>query len=169
MPAWVYSDLERWHYLSFLKSNETLQMLRSIQVQSLDAAKIAALLHVIQNDLGFYLHQSVQAAKVALSAETEGRFLFQDYAIRIDAVVARHEFEQWIEDDLQKIHGCIDRLLSRTGIGSADIDRVFLTGGSSLVPAVRHIFEARFGARKISSGSEFTSVAKGLALRALEA
>jgi hypothetical chaperone protein len=45
---------------------------------------------------------------------------------------------------------------------------VFLTGGSSLVPAVRGIFEKRFGSDKISSGSEFTSVARGLALRALE-
>ena len=168
MPAWVYSDLERWHYLSFLKSNETLQMLRSIQAQSLDREKIAALLHVIQNDLGFYLHQSVQAAKVALSSEMAGRFRFQDYRLRIDAAIRRNVFEQWIEEELQKIHGCIERLLFRTGMESSDVDRVFLTGGSSLVPAVRHIFEKRFGTGKISSGSEFTSVARGLALRALE-
>jgi hypothetical chaperone protein len=169
MPAWVYSDLERWHYLSFLKSNDTLQMLRSIQAQSLEPAKVAALLHVVQNDLGFYLHQSVQAAKVALSSEMAGRFFFQDYGLRIEADVQRQEFEQWIEEELRRIHGCVDRLLSRTGIEASNVDRVFLTGGSSLVPAVRHIFEERFGTRKISSGSEFTSVAKGLALRALEA
>src|SRR5437867_13183438 len=125
MPAWVYSDLERSHYLSFLKSNETLQMLRSIQAQSLEPPKIAALLHVIQNDLGFYLHQSVQAAKVALSAETAARFVFQDYGLRIDSAVGRREFEEWIEDDLQKVRSCIDRLLSRTGIESSDVDRVF--------------------------------------------
>jgi hypothetical chaperone protein len=46
------------------------------------------------------------------------------------------------------------------------VDRVFLTGGSSLVPAVRRIFEDRFGAERVQTGDEFTSVARGLALRA---
>jgi hypothetical chaperone protein len=46
------------------------------------------------------------------------------------------------------------------------VDKVFLTGGSSFVPAVRRIFEERFGAARIQSGNEFTSVARGLALKA---
>ena len=54
-----------------------------------------------------------------------------------------------------------------TGLDAREVDRVFLTGGSSLVPAVRKIFEDRFDAQRIAGGSEFTSVAKGLALRAL--
>jgi hypothetical chaperone protein len=82
--------------------------------------------------------------------------------------VKRTTFEGWIGEDLKKIRGCVDRLLNATSTTPADIDRVFLTGGSSLVPSVRKIFEERFGAEKISSGSEFTSVAKGLALRAAE-
>jgi hypothetical chaperone protein len=45
---------------------------------------------------------------------------------------------------------------------------VFLTGGSSLVPAVRAIFADRFGADKLSAGGEFISVASGLAHRARE-
>jgi len=168
MPAWVYSDLERWHYLSFLKSADTLQMLRSIESHSLEPKKIGALLHVVEGDLGFYLHQSVQATKSALSRDESGHFLFEDYSVRVEASVKRTAFEKWIKEELQKIRGCVDRLLEKTGVAASDIDRVFLTGGSSLVPAVRRIFEERFGAERISSGSEFTSVARGLALRALE-
>lgn len=44
------------------------------------------------------------------------------------------------------------------------IDRVFLTGGSSLIPAIRGLFERRFGAARIASGGELTSIAHGLAL-----
>jgi len=51
----------------------------------------------------------------------------------------------------------------------AGADRVFLTGGSSFVPAVRRIFTRRFGKDRIHSGNESTSVAHGLALRAGEA
>ena len=42
------------------------------------------------------------------------------------------------------------------------MDRVFLTGGSSFVPAVRRIFERRFGLERIEAGNEFVSIANGL-------
>jgi len=44
------------------------------------------------------------------------------------------------------------------------VDRVFLTGGTAFVPAVRRLFEQRFGAGKLAGGGEFVSVAEGLAL-----
>jgi hypothetical chaperone protein len=166
MPEWIYSDLERWHYLSFLKTSDTIQMLRSIQLHSFEPEKINALLHIVQNDLGFYLHRSVQEMKAELSSEDIGTFAFEDHVLQMRGRVKRTTFENWIGDDLQHIREAVDRLLQRTNIGNGEVDRVFLTGGSSLVPAVRRIFQERFGAQKISSGNEFTSVAKGLALRA---
>lgn len=167
VPEWIYSDLSRWHYLSFLKSSDTIEMLRGIRSQSLDPERIAALLHIVQNDLGFYLHQAVQSMKVELSSELAGSFVFEDHVVRMNGKVKRSSFEKWIEPDLEKIRECVERLLHSTGLDARDVDRVFLTGGSSLVPAVRKIFEDRFDTQRISGGSEFTSVAKGLALRAL--
>jgi len=168
VPAWVYSDLERWHYLSLLKSPDTIQMLRSIRYHSFEPAKIEALLHVIQNDLGFYLHRSVQRTKSDLSSQHDTLFDFDDGLVRIAAPLARKQFEEWIDEELTRIRECAESLLANAGISAADVDHVFLTGGSSLVPAVRRIFESIFGAGKLTSGSEFTSVAQGLALRALE-
>ena len=144
MPEWIYSDLSRWHYLSFLKSNETIEMLRGISSQSLDPERIVALLHIVQNDLGFYLHQAVQAMKVALSSEMVGSFVFDDHVVEMNGRVKRATFETWIEPDLEKIRGCVERLLESTGIAPRNIDRIFLTGGSSLVPSVRRVFEDRF-------------------------
>jgi hypothetical chaperone protein len=167
MPEWIYTDLSRWHYLSFLKSAETVEMLRGIRSQSFDPERIEGLLHIVQNDLGFYLHQAVQAMKVELSTEQVGSFIFEDHVVQMNGRVKRSSFEKWIEPDLEKIRACVERLLHATAIASHDIDRVFLTGGSSLVPAVRRIFEDQFDAGRISGGNEFTSVAKGLALRAL--
>ena len=60
----------------------------------------------------------------------------------------------------------IDSLIATSGVGAADVDMVFLTGGSSFVPAVPRIFEKRFGAARIRTGKQFTSVARGLALKA---
>jgi hypothetical chaperone protein len=58
--------------------------------------------------------------------------------------------------------------MGAVGLETGAIDSVFLTGGSSFVPAVRRIFVERFGAERIRMGDEFTSVARGLAVRALD-
>ena len=166
VPTWVYRKLERWHYLSLLRAKDVIDMLKSVQAQALEPDRIAALLHLIQNNLGYRLHQSVQQLKCALSGQPAARFHFEDGDAYIDATVKRSEFEDWIGGELAEIAGCVDGILANTGLAPQDVDRVFLTGGTSFVPAVRRIFETRFGAAKISNGNEFTSVARGLALRA---
>jgi len=167
-PAWIYAKLERWHHLSFLKSKETMDILRSIRARSLDAGKIDSLIQLIQEDLGFYLHSAVQRTKLELSSREATIFSFQVPGISISQLVTRRQFENWIEEELHSIANCVDRLLTRVGVTSAEVDKVFLTGGSSFVPAVRKIFEARFGAGRLVVGGEFTSVAMGLALRSLD-
>jgi hypothetical chaperone protein len=123
---------------------------------------------VIQNDLGFYLHRSIQTTKAALSSQDDSFFQFIDAFVQIEVPLPRIQFEAWIDDELTKIRGCAERLLAHSSVSPSDIDHVFLTGGSSLVPAVRRIFESIFGGQKLTGGSEFTSVAQGLALLALE-
>ena len=66
--------------------------------------------------------------------------------------------------ELAALSGTVERLLRDTGIEAGRIDHVFLTGGTSFVPAVRRLFEALFGAGKVRGGGEFVSVAEGLAL-----
>ncbi|HEV2961043.1 MAG TPA: Hsp70 family protein [Candidatus Angelobacter sp.] len=168
VPSWVYSKLERWHHLSLLRAKEVTDMLRSVHAQALEPKKIAALLDLIQEDLGYHLHRAVQKVKSELSEKPGATFCFSEGSVDLQAVVERVSFERWISDELQQIEGCIDSLLLSCGVKPGDIDMVFLTGGSSFVPAVRKIFETRFGADCIRAGNEFTSVARGLALKASE-
>jgi hypothetical chaperone protein len=81
--------------------------------------------------------------------------------------VERSSFEGWIAEELGQIEWCVDKLMADSGASPKDVDMVFLTGGTSLVPAVRRIFDTRFGADRIRTGNEFTSVARGLALKAI--
>jgi hypothetical chaperone protein len=168
MPNWPYTKLEHWHHLSFLKSKENMDALRSLRAQSLEPEKIDSLIMLVTEDLGFQLHSAVQRTKYELSNLEESQFRFEAPGIHITNRVTRKEFERWIADELHKIAHCLDDVLQRASLTPAAIDRVFLTGGSSFVPSVREIFEKRFGRERISGGSEFTSVAQGLALRAHE-
>lgn len=165
-PAWVYAKLERWHHLSFLRTNAVMNLLNGCRAIALEPEKIDALIHLIKEDLGYHLHRSVQKVKYDLSAHPAATFHFSDGVIDVEANVQRTDFEEWISEELSQIETCVDSLASSTGVGPRDVDMVFLTGGSSFVPAVRRIFESRFGAERIRSGNEFTSVARGLALKA---
>jgi len=167
VPNWVYVKLERWHHLSFLRTRPVLNMLHSTKAEAFEPDKIDALIRLIEEDLGYHLHAAVQRVKFRLSEATEAEFCFVDGGLEIRARVSRPEFEQWIDGEVGTIAGCVDSLLQKCGVNSRDVDMVFLTGGSSFVPAVRRIFDTRFGGR-VRSGNEFTSVARGLALKAAE-
>lgn len=169
VPVWIYSHLEKWHHLSLLKGKDVTSILHSVKAQALEPAKIEALMELIGEDLGYRLHRSVQRAKFDLSGAHSAAFRFSEHGIDLAAEITRAAFESWIAEDLARIEACIDGLLARAGVQPSAVDRVFLTGGTSLVPAVRRIFASRFGEDRLRSGHEFTSVARGLALMAASA
>jgi hypothetical chaperone protein len=167
VPAWFYEHLERWHYLSFLKTPKTMATLQQLGLQALEPHKIEALQHVVEADLGYDLFQAVERTKCTLSDQHASPFVFDDPPVGITGEVQRAAFEEWIGRDIEAITHCVDRLLSRCGVAASDVDSVFLTGGSAFVPAVRHVFAQRFGTARLRGGEELTAVAKGLALHAL--
>lgn len=168
VPAWLYGHLRRWHYLSFLKSRDTQRLLARVMQGSLAPALIERLITLIEEDLGLALHRGVEGCKVRLTAAELDRVQL-DEGMGLDVAVARADFERWIEEDLVDIDATLADVLARAGIEAGAVDRVFATGGSSLVPAVRGRLAARFGAHKVVGGEELTSVAWGLAVRARHA
>lgn len=165
VPNWPFARLEHWHHLSFLKSNENMEAMRAMRARAIEPDKIDLFIMLVTEDLGFQLHRAVQNAKNELSVKQEAMFSFRVPGIQVSQRVTRIQFEEWISDELHVIATCVDRMLESCGVKAADIDRVFLTGGTAFVPAVRDIFKRRFGRQRLVGGSEFTSVAKGLALR----
>src|SRR5262245_1208740 len=166
VPLWLYDRVERWEQLSFLKSRETSELLRTLRHEALEPEKIDALVHLIEDDLGFALHGAIETTKHALSAAGSAGFALTALPIALRADVARGAFERWIAGEVGAIADCVDRLLDASGVSPRDVATVFLTGGSSFVPAVRQVFADRFGAGRLRGGEELTTVATGLALRA---
>ncbi len=164
VPAWPYARLRRWHHLSFLKAPETMRLLERVQRGALEPERVARLVRVVEDDLGLPLHQAVERAKMALSTGDAGDLELA--ALGLHSPIARDDFEHWIAAELAAVDEVVGAVLSAAGVDAREVDRVFATGGSSLVPAVRRLLAARFGPHKLVGGDELTSVARGLALRA---
>ncbi len=164
VPPEYYSSFARWHRLSLMRTPRTLRDIEQVMRAAAYPERLAALLTLIRDELGYELYRAVSGVKAALSRAGSAvlQFRYEDFVI--DAAIARADFERWIAPDIARIAGTVDAALRQSGLSDSGIDRVFLTGGTALVPAVRRIFDTRFGADRVTGGGEFVSVAEGLAL-----
>ena len=145
-----------------------MAVLRQVKNQASEPDKVAALIQIISENLGYALYRAVESTKVELTVNEGAEFLFAYGGININDTLERWRFESWIQEDIQNIATCVKTLISQHNVNYSDIGSVFLTGGSSFVPYVRRFFAKTFGSHKLKGGEELTTVAKGLALRALE-
>jgi hypothetical chaperone protein len=169
IPARYYAAFARWEQLALLRASKDMRDIRGLTRTALEPQKIARLVEILDHNHGYRLYQAVSRLKETLSDESEAVFCFEAGEVRIEKPVRRAEFDGWIAPELAAIGAAADEALARAGLAPSEIDKVFLTGGSSFMPAVRRLFEDRFGAAKLESGGELVSIATGLALIGREA
>ena len=165
IPQHYHASFARWHQLAMLKTPEHL---REFERLNRSPEKIGYFLEVIRNDWGFNIYRVVAEAKARLSTAQRTDFRLRLGDLVIEQEITRENFEGWITDDIARIAQAVDSLLVTEGVSVGDIDSVFLTGGSSFIPAVRRVFADRFGAQRLADGENFQSVAYGLARIGLE-
>ena len=168
VPNRWYAAFARWDQLALMRASRDMREIRKLARDAVEPEKIERLIEVLDENYGYRLYRAVSKLKEALSFEPQAEFRFEAGSIEIAAPVARAEFEGWITPELHLIEGAVDRALANAGLPPEGVDRVFLTGGSSLVPAVRAIFHRRFAADRIETGAELESIAAGLALMGRE-
>ena len=168
IPNRYYSTFARWDQLALMRASRDMREIRKLVREAVEPDKIARLVETLDENYGYLLYRSVSRLKEALSRDTSAQFRFEAGSIEIVRDVKRTEFEGWIAPELGLIETAVDEALAEAGLQPGQIDRIFLTGGSSLVPAVRAIFHRRFDPARIESGSELESIASGLALMGRE-
>ena len=160
MPPDLMNKLLAWHRLSFIKDRGTLELLGRMLHTSDDVPAIRALKDLVVHNLGYHVFRAIEAAKVRLSTETKAVIEFTDGEIRLEEPLTRAELERFAAPLLAGLGKCVDDVHARAG--SVLVDSVFLTGGSSQMPAVRRLFEERFGPERVRTRDAFSSVAEGL-------
>ncbi len=164
IPGGYFADFGDWSRLALMRNRRTLDELHRLKKDAIDPVPIGRMIALIEHEQGFPLYDAVGQVKRALSGAEVAQFHFDGGGVSISAEVRRADFERWIADDLRRIEATLETVLGDAGVQATDIDRVFLTGGSSLIPAIRGTFERRFGEHRIATGGELTSIAHGLAL-----
>lgn len=164
IPAEFYAGFARWHRLSLMRAPRTLRAIEEVARTATHPDRLRQLITLIEDGLGYALYQAVSGAKAALSGAEETVLRFRHKEFDVEQRLTRTEFETWIAPDLARMAATVDQALRDADLPPAAVDRVFLTGGTAFVPAVRRLFAERFGADRLEGGGEFVSVAEGLAL-----
>jgi len=168
IPNRYYSAFARWDQLALMRASRDMREIRSLVRDAVEPEKIARLVETLDENYGYRLYRSVSRLKEDLSVQDAALFEFEAGSISLKGGVRRETFERWIAPELALIERAVDEALASADLPPERIDRVFLTGGSSLVPAVRAIFHRRFDGDRIETGAELESIASGLALMGRE-
>jgi hypothetical chaperone protein len=154
--------LTNWAVTYLLNQNRyTAQVADMIAAGGPAAAKFARLRDHITHNLGYGVFQAIKDAKARLSDAAATDLDVPDLDVHVR--LTRSRFEAIIAPQLAQVAAAVDAALARSGLPAGAIDCVIRTGGSSLIPAVRDILEARFPGRVVEH-DPFTSVAAGLAI-----
>lgn len=168
VPNNIYENLKNWYSISLLKTESFSNTLERLAYRHSNPKTLTSLKSLVYNNLGFYLYEEIERAKISLTDNLNEQISFNQKDIKIHEKIIRVELEKIIETDLKDILELIDNSLEKVNLSTNDIDVVATTGGSSLIPVINQLLQNKFGKEKMKSTDAFTSVSTGLAYRAHE-
>ena len=167
VPVHIFRIISRWDQIHFLKTTKYREELRYYLRSSNNPLAIRRLIKLVEENLGLFVARAVERAKIELSTAEIGRITYEKDKLRLHEELTRGQFNGYVAEWLSAIGAAVEETLRLAGIDDPGVDAVFMTGGSSTVPAVRSILESRFSSEVlVRDNRQFDSVAEGLALSA---
>ncbi len=166
LPLRPYHDLATWHRIVFLYNQKCLDTLGDIRRSAVSPHLVDRLIGIVEKRQGHLLAAIVEDAKIDLSGQDRAGIDLSFVEPDLAAIADIGRFQQDIASELRAMVGAIDQCVRLAGIAPAEIDAVFLTGGSTMMPVIHRACVAAAPHARIVEGDRFGSVGLGLALDA---
>lgn len=171
MPTALSRLLPKWHHHAFLRERATWNFILVLRKELVDPEQtplLENLITLVEENLGYRLHLSVEDLKLELSSQDSKGFQFKSYPIDIHFDVKRKEFEEIIHPSLDIIGTTATETCRIGKIKPSEVERLQFTGGTSKVPIIREHLTSLFPNATVVDQDTFTAVAEGLALSGRE-
>jgi hypothetical chaperone protein len=163
MPNAIYHQLATWATINFAYTYRNEREIAELQALAVEPEKVARLLKLVHDGLGHRVAFAVEDAKIALSAKECAAIPLAFLEAGLSALATRREFDRAIGAATERLHKAAGDCIAAAGLKPENIETIFLTGGSSRVPAVRTAVAHAAPSARIAGGSDLLSVALGLA------
>ena len=162
VPNALYHELAAWPTINFAYTYKNERMVAELVSLACEPEKVGRLLTLMRQRLGHRLAFAVEDAKIALSGEERTAVALAFLEAGLTTTATRVDFDSAIDARMDRLHEAATDCIAAAGLGPAAIDTIFLTGGSSRVPAVRAAIGRAAPSARLAGGSDLLSVALGL-------
>ncbi|HEX4768615.1 MAG TPA: Hsp70 family protein, partial [Lichenihabitans sp.] len=162
MPNALYHELATWPTINFAYTYKNEREIADLVALACEPEKVERLLAVVRRRLGHRLAFAVEDAKIALSAQETAAVPLTFLEAGLAVTATRAELDDAIGAKAARLHRTASDCIAAAGLRPAAIDTIFLTGGSSRVPAVRTAIGRAAPSARLAGGSDLLSVAMGL-------
>lgn len=162
MPSALYHELATWATINFAYTHKTERELAHLLSIACQPEKVERLQTLVRQQHGHRLALAVEDAKIALSAEERTTLPLGFLEADLAPTVKRVDFDRAIAAETERLYSVAKNCIAAAGVAPTAIDTIFLTGGSSRVPAVREAVARAAPAARLAGGSDLMSVALGL-------
>jgi hypothetical chaperone protein len=164
MPRHYYLDLATWHRINKLYADRVMADMKALRRQ-IDAPELLdRMIRVLEGRHGHALAIEVERAKIALSHDDATRLMLRALTGGANPVVTRARLEAALAGAMDRVAQRIAQVLAMAGTPADRIGTVFLTGGSSALPALRAAVAQAVPGARLARGDDLASVGTGLAV-----
>ncbi|MEV4783075.1 Hsp70 family protein [Burkholderia sp. LMU1-1-1.1] len=167
VPSSYFFNLATWHTINQAYTKKMWTQLSDLLRDSAEQEKLGRLQRLIDERAGHWLAMKVEEGKIALSDDVKVRLELDRLAPGVSLELDRAQFDASIDHLVGSVENTVLSLLRDAGVGPADVDTVFFTGGSSGVRMLRERIGALVPAARKVEGDLFGSIGAGLALDAV--
>lgn len=162
MPNALFHELATWSTINFAYTYKNEREVADLVSLAEEPEKVERLLTVVHRRLGHRLAFAIEDAKIVLSVEESAAVPLPFLEAGLSVIASRAEFDGAIEPKIDRLHRTASDCIAAAGLRPEAIDTIFLTGGSSRVPAVRAAIGRAAPSARLAGGSDLLSVAMGL-------
>lgn len=166
LPRWPFVDLATWHRIHAIATPANMITLKQILADCEDPEPFGRYIDVITSHRGHLIAAAVEQAKIDLSARADVDIDLRAVVPRLSVHTDAASFEVSIADELERLAATVLATLKACGRKDTAITTIFLTGGTSAVPAVKRVMTQLLPRAATIEGDLFNSVGFGLALEA---
>ncbi|MBD1566384.1 molecular chaperone [Vibrio sp. S12_S33] len=141
-------------------SQQNLAALKLLHKEAQQPDKLARLLNVYFETLGYHIVRRAEEAKIALSDLPQCQVMLNLLSEQVAVDIKREQMIEAIESPKSKMVDLVKEAVEQGGVKP---DVIFMTGGSARSPILRQAVEQQLPHVPVVSGNYFGSVTAGLA------
>ena len=161
-----FFNASSWHQIDLLYDRKVINALNELRPQVIEPETFTRFIELIESRQPHKVLGAVEKTKRQFATSNEAliELPFVDDGLTID--MSRADFEHVSSTMCDDIIRTANQAISNAGLSKADIDTVYVTGGSMGIKHLHNRVSSEYSDSKIIDGDRSTAVARGLALDA---